>query len=326
MRTLVDAYQAQAQKSNQRITSATQKLEQAQQQSQARVVQAVPRVRFTAARAPASGTVVWIATLAREVGPGQSVFGMSSGQKYQARFEDRTGGWKNARVGQVVQALLAPPAPVAPVVKAPSADDAGSPPKPMPVLVSPAAPALAAPAPIATPAPELDASNAAQQGATPVRVRLTRIAPPERAGDAAVLEGELVSQGAAAGPEYRLLASLPNRTAPQILTVPDSALVQRDGAWMVAVIEPAHNDDAKDAPQPEVTPVPARDEAARTPETETTATLSWRKVEVADSDGLSRRVTGGLKAGERIVTDPLPLIAQAPPEAKAMPRVKLSAL
>ena len=190
LRALVDAYQTQAQKSNQRITNATENLQEAQRKSQQQMVQTVPRVRFTEARAPADGTVVWIATLAREVGPGQSVFGLSSGQKYQARFEDRSGGWKNARVGQVVSALVAPPAPLAPAtpaVKAPSADDAGSP--PMPVLVSPApnADAGAAPAndaaPVA-PTPELDASNAVQQGARPVKVRLTRIAPPERATDA----------------------------------------------------------------------------------------------------------------------------------------------
>ena len=328
LRGLIDSYQTQAQKSNQRIASATQNLENAQERSQSQMVQSVPRVRFTAARAPASGTVVWVATLAREVGAGQSVFGMSSGKTYQARFEDRTDGWKNARVGQVVNALLAPPAPVAPVaatptIKKPSANDAGSP--PMPVLVSPATaapnaatPAVAAVA-AATPAPELDANNAVQQGAVSVKVRLTRIAPPERAGEPAILEGALVSSNHSAGPDYRLLASLPSVGAPNILTVPDSALVERNGAWMVAVVEP----DA--APKVEVTPV-----ATGTPAPEATpeaiaGTLAWRKVVVGESDGISRRVNDGLKAGERIITDPLPLIAQAPPEAGAMPKVKLAA-
>ncbi len=322
LRVLIDNYQTQAQQSNQRITSATQNLENAQQRSQSRVAQSVPRVRFTAARAPAGGVVVWIATLAREVGAGQSVFGMSSGKTYRARFEDSTGGWKNARVGQVVNALLAPPAPapVAPAapVKTPSADDAGSP--PMPVLVSPVTPATpdVAAAPAATPTPELDANNATAQGATPVKVRLTRIAPPARAGQPAILEGELVSQNSAAGPNYRLLASLPSVGAPNILAVPDSALVERNGVWMVAVIEPTAE------PKTEVTPAATGTAAPATAPDEPMGTLSWRKVQVGQSDGISRRINDGLKAGERIVTDPLPLIAQAPPETATMPKVKLS--
>ena len=325
LRALIDSYQAQAQQSNRRITSATENLENAQQRSQSQMVQSVPRVRFTAASAPASGVVVWIATLAREVGRGQSVFGMSSGKTYRARFEDRTNNWKNARVGQVVNALLAPPAAaVAPVAatKTSPANAAGSP--PMPVLVSPAktadAPATSAPAVAALPAatPELNANNAAQQGATPVKVRLTRIAPPERAGEPAILEGELVSQNSAAGPNYRLLASLPSVGAPNILTVPDSAFVQRDGAWLVAVIEPEAQPSTQATPTVTGTATPDAAPDA------TTGTLAWRKVQVGTDDGISRRVNDGLKAGERIVTDPLPLIAQAPPEATAMPEVKLS--
>ena len=341
LRKLIDTYQAQAQTSNQRITKATENLQNAQQNSQERMVQAVPRVRFTAASAPASGTVVWIATLAREVGPGQSVFGLASGKTYRARFEDVTDNWRGARVGQIVNALLAPPAPVAPApvapapvapapvaaTKPPSANDAGSP--PMPVLVSPAAntaatPAVAAPAgaqPAATATPELDANNAAGQGAVPVKVRLTRIAPPEGAGQPAILEGELVSGSNTAGPNYRLLAALPSVGAPDILAVPEAALVQRDGAWMVAVIEPDSEPQTEVTPVATVTPAPA---PAVAPDETTAGTLSWRVVKVGESDGITRRVSDGLKAGERIITDPLPLIAQAPPESQTMPKVKLS--
>lgn len=325
LRKQIDSYQTQAQKSNNRIASATEKLENAQQRSQSQIVASVPRVRFTAARAPEGGVVVWIARLAREVGAGQSVFGMSSGKTYRARFEDRTGNWRSARVGQVVSALLAPPAAPAPpaaTAKAPSGDDAGSP--PMPVLVLPAPDAAtpdvaAVAAPAATATPELDANNAAQQGAVPVKVRLTRIAPPERAGEPAILEGELVSQSSAAGPDYRLLASVPSVGAPNILTVPDAALVERDGVWLVAVIAPNNE------PQAEITPVATQTPAPGATPDAITGTLSWRKVEVGEGDGIMRRVKDGLKAGERIVTDPLPLIAQAPPESKAMPKVKLSA-
>ena len=318
LRAQIDAYQAQAQQSNQRITRATEQLQNAQLRAQSQVVQSVPRVRFTAATAPASGVVVWIATLAREVGAGQSVFGIASGKKYRARFEDRTDGWKNARVGQIVNALLAPPtqtpAPaVATPAPKPSASDAGSP--PMPVLVAPAP--ASSPAQAATRAPELNGSNAVQQGATPVKVRLTRITPPASAGAPAILEGELVGANGSAGPNSRLLASLPNANAPTILAVPDSALVQRDGAWMVAVIE------SEAQPQTEVTP--ASDQKAAPNEAQPVGILAWREVQVGEGDGIARRVKVGLKAGERIVTDPLPLIAQAPPESKTMPRVKLAA-
>ena len=223
LRALVDAYQTQAQKSNQRITNATENLQEAQRKSQQQMVQTVPRVRFTAGRAPADGTVVWIATLAREVGAGPvGVWPVERPEVSGALRRPAPAAGKTPASAKSWARLWRRPRrsrPATPAVKAPSADDAGSP--PMPVLVAPApnANANAAPnadaAPVVAPTPELDASNAVQQGAKPVKVRLTRIAPPERATDAAIIEGELVSDAAAAGRITACWRRCPTATRPK---------------------------------------------------------------------------------------------------------------
>lgn len=318
MHALVAQYQAQAQSSNAQIESATKVLETAQTAP----LVTVPQVRFTAANAPAAGVVVWVARLAREVGAGQSVFGLSSGKKFVARFEDKTDNWKNARVGQTVSALIAPPAPKA---EAPSVPNSQA--KAMPALVAPsqavAPPKAVAPlqtgviVPVAapTPSPILSAATAGELGATPVSVKLTRIAPPERAGEAAIIEGEIVGGASNAGPNWQLLASLPDPSQPTITTVPSAALVQRGADTYVAVLEPvAAPADPKNAE--------AKTQVAPAPEI---YQLQWQKVSVAPQDGVSNRVQSGLRAGQRVVTDPLPLLAQAPPSAPALPQVKLSA-
>ena len=375
---LVEQYQQQAQSSNAQIESATKVLEAAQSGP----LPSVPPVRFTDARAPASGVVVWISSLAREVGAGQSVFGLSSGKKFVARFEDKSGNWKNARVGQIVSALVAPPAPETGAATAPGSSPQGA----MPVEVKPTKPANTPPAnapsantpPANAPSANMSAANAPSVGAPsangsaanaltagapsanasvlsaqtagalgarPVSVKLTRIAPPERAGDFAVLEGEIVGGASAANPGWQLLASLPDPGQAPVLTVPSAALVQRGNDTYVAVLEPAApppaappasenaaetaaNAPAANAPAanaPAANAPAANAPAGNQTTTEATGTyqLQWQKVSVLQ-DGASSRVQSGLRAGQRVVIDPLPLLSQAPPSATALPLVKLS--
>ena len=300
LRALVTQYQGQATNTNERVATATQTLQNVPVVSTA----PVPRVRFTEATAPASGIVVWIATLAREVGAGQSVFGLSSGHRFIARFEDRSDSWKDARVGQTVSALLAPPAPALQAATSGAAPADAPPSSATATTATNATPMAERPAPIT-------AANS-----TEVSVRLTRIAPPERAGQPAILEGEIApGAGATAGPNWRLLASLPDPKAPAVLAVPNSALVERGNAVWVATIEAA----------PAVTATPTGTPSAATGEI-AAGQLQWQKVEVSAQPGALREIKSGLRAGQRIVTDPLPLLADVPPESKVLPQVKLSAL
>lgn len=312
---LVDLYQEQAQRSNTRIETATRTLENTQNQ----VMQSVPRVRFSEARAPASGVVVWVASLAREVGAGQSVFGLSSGKRFAARFEDRSGNWKKARVGQTVSALIAPPAMSSATKPSASANAPATNGKPMPVEVP--APGVAAPPATSAPKPTiLTAQTASALNAVAVSVKLTRIAPPETPGQPAILEGEVLpGAGAAAGPGWQLLASLPDSSKAAILTVPATAIVQRDAKQFVAVLEPVP---ATIAPEASTKATPAAIPAATTEET---YQLQWQEVQLKPGDSVAPQIASGLRAGQRIITDPLPLLAQAPPEAKAWPQVKLAA-
>jgi hypothetical protein len=77
MQARVDEYNRQVKASRRQFQGAAESLQEAQQQ----VLNSVPRPRFTSAYAPASGTVVWISRLAREVGRGDAVFGLSRGQR-----------------------------------------------------------------------------------------------------------------------------------------------------------------------------------------------------------------------------------------------------
>ncbi len=102
----VEGYQRQIAASRAQVASASQNLAAAQQ----KVFNSVPRPRFTTAYAPSDGVVMWISRLAREVGRGQSVFGLARGGKVEVRFEDKSGLWRNVKAGAVLPAMVAPDA------------------------------------------------------------------------------------------------------------------------------------------------------------------------------------------------------------------------
>lgn len=286
MQTRVDEYNRQVKTSRQRFQGAEQSMEQAQQQ----VFQSVPRARFTSAYAPATGTVVWISRLAREVGRGQSVFGLARGQRLVARLEDRSDAWKKLRVGQTLPSMLVNSAP--PIPNSPQNSSAPT--------ATPNEATLTALKPSA-PAPALG---------TPATLVLTRIAADE-AGKGAVLEGQIRPQTESLAPNagMAIVASLPQEGKTRLaLTVPPSALVEQNGKQWVAVLEAAPNQ----MPQVEDTILPSD-----------SYQLRWREVELGRSDVFGNEVRRGLQADERVVLDPALLLAQAPPQGAEPPRIRL---
>lgn len=274
----VDDYQRQVSLTSQRVESASDDLQKAQQ----RVLDSVPRPRFTSTVAPVSGTVTWISRLAREVGTGETVFGISQGRSGFLRFEDKSGAWKSLHVGQTLRAVSAPQTPelsgensVAPAMPSSNA---------MPASI---ASQLPVPVPV-TPPPTFS-------------VRITRITPPSTEGEAAQIDAvrtENTASGSTTSTDVQVeipLEALPTKTpgiapktGPQPVVVPLSVILPRDGASYVAVVAPTKEEEP--------------------------ATLQWRSVKIQRQTAFDVEIKSGLKAGERVVTQPILLLSDLKPE------------
>lgn len=257
----VEKYQRAAKASKTQIESASQQLQVAQQQ----VLDSAPRPTFTAATAPTSGVVTWISRLAREVGAGEAIFGLSRGQAKKLVFEDDGQSWKTIKVGQTLTAFSR-------AIEPNGVSDFDS-------QKTAAAP---------------DVSNSA-----PVQFKITHITPPQDA-QKAVVEGEIIFASESLAPDAPIFAAIAGAGEGSTLTIPTAALLQKPGALWVAVLETS----AKAQP-------------------DSALELSWVKVVAGRNDGVSCEIKSGLEAGDQIVTDPLALVANAAPQAKELPRVKL---
>lgn len=288
----VDDYQRQVKQSSQRIESASKGLQQAQDS----VMESVPRAVFTASRAPVTGTITWISRLAREVGTGESVFGISRGRSSVVRFEDKSGAWKSLKVGQILNA-----APTADQnIKLPATSPAISP--AMPSSTSPQMPASGS---TATPS---TVPVAALAPTSTFSVRITQIFPPAKEGEAAQIEavrsdGTTTKETGVTGVQAELPAAVMPVAAPATtpssqarpVVVPLSVILPRDGSSFVAVVE-----EGKTSTQP--------------------LTLRWRVVQVERETPFDIEIKSGLHQGERIVDHPALLLSRLKPEEnKALP-------
>ena len=289
----VDDYQRQVNQSSQRIESASKGLQKAQES----VMESVPRAVFTASRAPVAGTITWISRLAREVGAGESVFGISRGRSRVVRFEDKSGAWKALKVGQILNAAPMTNENIEPPVAPPTTSPA------MPSSVSPQTSAsgvtatpLSVPVVAATPTPTFS-------------VRLTRIVPPTKEGEAAQIEAVRVdgiaSDQGPAGVQAELPAGVLPVAAPattpssqaQPVVVPLSVILPRDGASFVAVVK-----EGTTSAQP--------------------LTMRWRAVQVERETPFDVEIKSGLQQGERVIDHPTLLLSRLRPEEnKVLPIV-----
>jgi multidrug resistance efflux pump len=208
----IDSYEQQVKSSQSRVEAAAQELQSAQQQ----VLDSMPKPKFVPVAAPVDGIIAWIAPLAREVGPGQSVFGLSRGQ-LTATFPDTTGAWKKLQVGATMPALI--PA---------QATDGAT--------------------PTATPLPS--AVPAAKPSGTLATLTVTSIKPPAATGQPANIQAtvKLLSPAtpeAPLRPGAKLLASLTQEPVQGPLQIPASAVMMQDWKRYVAVLENADPTDTK---------------------------------------------------------------------------------
>ncbi len=278
VRARVAQYERQVKDTSQRVEVATQDLQSAQET----VMQSVPRATFVSGRAPVAGTVTWIARLAREVGVGQPIFGLSRGQNGFLRFSDRSGAWKLLQVGQTLRAASS--------VSADAPENSASAPSPaMPT----SGPSGSTASPNAVPAPTFS-------------VRITHITPPDHDGGTAQIDAQSLDNAPATG-EKSVQAELPAGVLPAVasnipnseksVVVPASVVLPRDGASFVAVLASSGTASAS-------------------------SSLTWRAVQIAHETAFDVEIKSGLRDGERVVDQPILLLSQLKPEdKKAVPVV-----
>lgn len=341
----VEDYQRQVRTSQNRIKSTSEDLKDAQQ----RVLDSVPPPQFTAAAAPADGTVTWISRLAREVSAGDSVFGLAQGRNCRAILEDRTDAWKRLRVGQTLPALI-------------SLSDEGTASKnSMPNATSNGSTGTNDTDNGANPVKTLPTATASAAASMVANLVVSQINAPESEGEPASIEGQLQAGSTVQlEPGMQVTVSLPGpKTAKtSVVAVPPMAVVQRGDSHFVATLEAAKVDPFATAAPEESSKVtnatnsgsgtsektassPANQEAAKSakdPNLETKETVSdstadkptvlyqlhWREVTLGPGDLMQLQIRSGLKVGERIISDPQPLLAQMDPETEDETLVRIS--
>jgi hypothetical protein len=286
LHTEIAGYQRQVTNSNARIESTTENLAVAQQ----KVLDSVPRARFTSAYAPAEGVVTWVSRLAREVRSGDGIFGIARGGKIGAHFEDKGSLWRGIKPGTVLPA----------------------------VAVAAKSPTGAAPA-----------AGSATAGTTPLEVVITQVQAPEGGQGAGTIEGEVRTPGPATarpslGEGTELMVSVAAPGGKPSLTVPVASLVPQEAAFYVAVLTPAAktvSSPAADEKLPaDATPSRSADAPKKVEDAE--FKLQWKLVRLGRSDGFRSEVVSGLKAGDRIVASPEYLQQRGfSPEPNALPGV-----
>jgi len=302
MRAKVDQYQRAVASTSQQAQSASKDLQSAQQQ----VLDTAPRPVFTSARAPQSGTITWVSRLAREVSAGQPVFGLSQGHSATLQFDDKSSAWKSLKVGQVLQAAIAPVIATEDTEKTQKGTERNAiyktregatlPKNSLSLSVNSSLSSVAMPA---TPPPNVGVFS----------VRLTRIEPPQ-GEEAAHIEAVRVEESAAPEAADAVQVELPAQAIPQNpsdagspatparpVVVPTSVILPREGVNYVAVMMPT-----KAAPSSSVSTSPQ------------TCTISWRPVQIARQTAFDVELRAGMRDGEEVVDQPALLLSQWKPE------------
>lgn len=312
MRSRVATYQSQVSSTSRQREEASKDLQVAQQH----VLDTAPRAIYSVARAPRSGTITWVSRLAREVSSGQPVFGIAQGQNGFLRFEDKGNAWKSLKIGQTLNAapIRAQSAATSTETKPQAGTTSGAATTPKGAPPSSGAPtqlstASASGSAAGTEPNSTTSAPSIGAGAPLFFVRLTRIRPPQGAGEAAQIEAVL-DQGALPAGTNAVQVQLPQQAAAEKggntglaasptrpVVVPMSVVLPRDGVDYIAVMSPGT---ASSASAPDARPV----------------TLSWRPVQVARQTAFDVELRAGVRDGEEIVNQPALLLSQWKPEDK----------
>ena len=268
-----------------RFDSATQRLQDAQQQIW-NTAAGASRPAISSVSAPASGVVLWVAGMASEVRGGELVASIGRPDQLEVVITDSSGAWKSlkpdARILALVKNQTAPagnPALSNPAATPASARTGGS----TPFKARPAGAVQNAPAAI--------------EG-TPTLARVVAIAPPPKAGAPARIRiaihnpphsGTANRNGMsprAFAPGMGVLFSIARPGKGVSIRVP-AASIYRDensGKLVVAVLSPMYS-----APSEQLT------SACR---------VEWRPVKVGSGDGINNQILEGLQPGERVALRP----------------------
>ncbi|HVF09165.1 MAG TPA: hypothetical protein VNA16_00060, partial [Abditibacteriaceae bacterium] len=265
----IDGYQSQVNLIRERLAVTSSNLDQAQD----RLMETTIQQGLARVRAPASGTILWVADVADEVAPGEPIVAVGQPGVWEVRLADASGTWKALKIGMQLPA----------VVQQATMENAG-----MKNLAQPAA--------FARPGLLMG---------TPATARLDAIVPPVQPGAPALLKviianpGGESSGGESSGRRFRAgmtaLCSIARPGNQVAISIPRAALLRdADGSAQLAVLTPLEPD--------------ARESDAATAVTGLHR-IEWREVRLGPGDEVQQEITAGLFAGERIALRPRDLRA-----------------
>lgn len=284
IRTELAGYTRQVNRNADRIERTSKGLAAAQQ----RVMEETIRNGLSNVRSPASGTVTWVANLAREVSEGDPLIKIGQAGLLEARLSDNTDGWRSLHPGDTVAATI-----YAPI-------DAQTP-APQNSPLSPLTPQIArnGDGQIVTQTTGLTAgdpmagSTNPAEVAVPAQGRIREIVPPRRKGEAATIVIDIPNpRKNIQGPHslragLRISCSIGTGQLEAEVTVPATAIhTGDDGANMVAVLQPLDQTMLEG---------PYR--------------IDWRSVTLGAVAGAEQKVVAGLRPGERVSLNPSSLIS-----------------
>jgi hypothetical protein len=270
----------------QRVESSKKRFDNAQQDMWSVARETHPRV--APVTAPASGVVLWIAELAREVQSGAPLGAIGRTDRLEVVLRDTSGAWKSAKPGAMILALVQSAHSVAPRAQPAKATDAAT------NVGTTSTPAKARTAnAVASPTESLRG--------VPTLARVLSVTPPRRAGEPALIKIAVhnprressearATDNADYGlarrvfePDTPVVCSLSKPTTGRAQIVVPAAAIRRgaDNQALVAVFARA----------PGATP----GDACR---------VEWRKVQLGSGDGFQNVILSGLEAGDRIALRP----------------------
>ena len=304
----IEGYERQVRETQQRFEQSAQSLETAQE----RVMEHTIQTNLSVVRAPASGTVLWVAPLAKDVREGEAILTVGRNDVLTARFQDTSGLWKKLKEGDTLPAVISGDAPKSTATPAPpntsssapqssTQNDAvmGSPPGDA-VMGSPPRAAASGATPQNTLAADEPAPGTSPRLlGTPITVKIREIetTPDGKAMiEVAVFNPRRVLPDGRRkrrfAPGMQIVCSAGAPGASGSMSVPSAAVMRAgENAGVVAVLVPRDEPSTQDA------------------STQDEHRVEWRPVVLGKSDGVQQEIKGGLQSGERIALQPATLRA-----------------
>lgn len=309
-----ESYSRQVKSTKNRLESSSQQLAQAQQN----VLDSTIQANLSSVRAPASGVVTSVASVAQEVSRGEAIVTISRSNRLEVVFRDTTGIWRYLRPGMVLPAAVLLKTPDRNAQNGNNTSDRARLRVNNAVTLAQYTQFRGTPAVAATirlrdiKPPKNDSQSTLKGGAKRVRSVEMR----------AVIARDGTNQlsGARLRAGQSVVCSIAKPGTRETLMVPIEAVVAgEDGRPMIAVLTPLPA--ATTAP-PEIDSMPVNEvSSAHSPQADGPAitasvidsrySIEWRPVVVGKGDGIQQEIRSGLASGERIALQAASLRAVA---------------